>query len=182
MPRGGRRYGPDGKLLGGRPRKNVGVDGIQVKPNGDVLVPANVAHQVAQIATLAKGASPGDMLLSIARFHMGNVGEAQKVSRLPAVDKNYRPLDLNYVRTELALARESAKAAAPYCHRRLSAMAHTNPDGSPLDVAALAAILGKLPEGDVDQLERVLSLIAIASGAPAAAVDGGPAGTAPTSH
>lgn len=178
MPSGGRRYGPDGKLLGGRPRKAATVDNIQVKRNGDVLVPAGVAHQVAQIKQLETGPSPGDMLLQIARYHMGEAAREQA----RATAANAPAINRDLVRTELALAREAAKAAAPFCHRKLAAVAHTNPDGSALDSNQLAAILGKLPEEQLEQFERILAAIAAAAGLPGSTAGRDTAGPAATSH
>jgi hypothetical protein len=145
-------------------------------------VASSASAVAAEIKTLHAGASPADMLLSIARYHMDEAGREQARAKADEGREGGRPLDRELVRNELSYARMAARDAAMYCHRRLTGVAHTNPDGSPLDIAALAAILGKLPEGDIEQFERVLGALSVVANLADPTAAGDPAGKAPTSH
>ena len=153
----------------------VTVDGVRLSPQHRALL-------VAEIKTLDQGASPVDILLSIARFHMGQVGEAQRKSKLEKTNEEYAALSDDYVRTELTFARVAARDAAAYCHRRLAAVAHTDAQGNNLDVQALSLLLNKLPTADMDQLERILAFIGVATGVTAAATGGNSPNPPATSH
>lgn len=63
---------------------------------------------------------------------------------------------------------EMAKAAAPYVHPKLASMAHTGPNGGPVQIADITRLKGMTAE-ELKILERALVQIGLAEGDPSGA-------------
>src|SRR3954468_12965426 len=85
----------------------------------------NKATVEGQERLAASGVTPLDAMIADMRFHWDAHQRALADKNLPEASK------------ELALAREAAKDAAPYCHARLPAVEHTGKDGGPMQTEHL---------------------------------------------
>ncbi len=166
--RGGPRVAGPGKRMG-RPRKEVAHARKQaealvpVKMSRAKIMPPIVRPSYEQIRDLEAGESPVDTMLRITRWHMDQVEKEQKKKR-----PNHKVLHVH-----LVLAREAAKAAAPYCSPRLASVRHSGSVGT-WNMDLMMAALAKLPEGELDNFERLFGLIAAAAGPAAPGAAGHP--------
>jgi hypothetical protein len=161
MPRGGKREGA-GRKVASLAKASFEID------------TANPA--VGKIKTLTGGESPGDILLHVARYHMGRAARLQH----DAAAKQQDP-DAKLMNAHLEAARRAAADAAPYCHTRFQAVSHSNPDNTPL-FAELTAALAKLSDKEMLSLERLLGPIAAAARVTPAIAGSGPIGNPKTKH
>jgi hypothetical protein len=85
----------------------------------------NKANAERQERIAASGITRLDAMIADMRFHWDAHQKALAEKNMPEASK------------ELALAREAAKDAAPYCHARLAAVEHTGKGGGPLQTQHL---------------------------------------------
>lgn len=92
----------------------------------------------------------------------GSVSKLDAEARRKAMERGIMPLDflLEIMRDGSQEARsrlDAAKAAAPYCHARLSATEVSGPDGGPVSVRTTNILdISDLCEEELDVLERAL--------------------------
>jgi hypothetical protein len=93
---------------------------------------------------------------------LGSVAKLDSDARRKAMEGGLMPLDclLAIMRDDDRDARwrlDAAKAAAPYCHARLSATEVSGPSGGPVSVQTCQRLdISELSEEELDLLERAL--------------------------
>lgn len=158
----------------GGKRKNAGRKVASLAKASFEIDTANPS--VGKIKTLTGGESPGDILLHVARYHMGRAARLQR----DAAGKQQEPDD-KLMNAHLEAARRAAADAAPYCHTRFQAIAHSNPDNTPL-FAELSQALARMSDKEMLSLERILAPLAAAARVTPAIAGSGPVGNPKTKH
>lgn len=173
--RGGPRVAGPGKKMG-RPtieeaHAKAQVAALMPVPmTPDNILPPIVRPAYEQIKELETGMGPVDIMIKLARYHFEDF--------LKECGKKRPKVELKHAYA--ALARAAAAAAAPFTSPRLASVRHSGSvNNVNWNADMLMAVMAKLPEAELQALERIFALVAATAGPAEPGAGHHPAAAAP---